>query len=149
MWGSNHCYVMRHNHTDCHRSPYWKVKSNYTNRFRLFGTKLTQLISSTSTAIVVLYTQKIWGFPCKFSWKILCIIKCHSDRSRAHLAVSAEWVLFQTNESCLRKLSSPFTMGLYGSLYNCVIHVSLITSFQPPLGQGMRLTVWKNLIIWV
>ena len=63
------------------------------------------------------------------------------NRSRAHLAVSTEWVLSQTNESCLCKSSSPFTMGLHGSQYDYVIHVALITilrislstSFQPPL----------------
>ena len=38
------------------------------------------------------------------------------------------------------KLISPFTMGLYGSPYDYVIHVAtsrvpLITSFQPPLAQ--------------
>ena len=67
--------------------------------------------------------------------------KCHSCRSRAHLSVSTEQVSSQTNESCLCKSISPFTMGLYGSPYDYVIHVAiiatscipLITSFQPPL----------------
>ena len=68
--------------------------------------------------------------------------KYHSRRSRAHLAVSTERVLFQTNTGCLCKSISPFTMGLYGSPYDYVIHValiatshvSLIISFRPPLG---------------
>ena len=47
------------------------------------------------------------------------IRKSYSERSRAHLAVSTEWVSSKTNESCLCKLSWPFTMGLYDSLYDC------------------------------
>ena len=38
-----------------------------------------------------------------------------------------EWILSQ---SCLCKLSSPFTMGFYGSLHDCVIHIALITCHQ-------------------
>ena len=80
-------------------------------------------------------------FPWESPWEIFRAIKCHSCRSRAHLAVSTEQVSFQTNESCLCKSISPFTMGLYGSPYDYVIHVAiiassrvpLITSFQPPL----------------
>ena len=67
-----------------------------------------------------------------------------SSQSRAHLAVSTEWVLSQTNRSCLCESSSPFTVG---SLYDYVIHislfatshVSLITSFQPPLASAKHL----------
>ena len=60
---------------------------------------------------------------------ILHIIKCHSGRFRAHLAVITEQVSFQTNEGCLCKL----TMGLYGRPYNYValiatLYVSLITT---------------------
>ena len=52
-------------------------------------------------------------------WKILCIIKCHSGRSRTHLAVSTERIKFQTNKSCLcTSSSSSFTVGLYGSSYD-------------------------------
>ena len=65
-----------------------------------------------------------------------CIRRSYSDRSRAHLAVSTEWVSSETNKNSLCKSSSPFTMGLYGSLYDChhvaliaTSHVSLITSF--------------------
>ena len=76
--------------------------------------------------------------------EILRVIKCHISQSRAHLIVSTEQVLFQTSKSCLRKLISPFTIGLNGSPYDYVIHIaliaylarshaSLITSFQPPL----------------
>ena len=80
------------------------------------------------------------GFPRKHS-KASCIRKSYSGRSRAHLAASTEWVSSQTNESCLCKSISPFTVGLYGSPCDYVIHVgliatshvSLITSFQPPL----------------
>ena len=81
---------------------------SYTNSFRLFGTKLTQLIlSSRSTTIALRYMQSIWVFPWEFSQKILCII---------YLAVSAERILFQTNKGCLCKsISFNFTMGLYGS----------------------------------
>ena len=45
--------------------------------------------------------------------------KCYSSRSGSHLAVSTEWVLPQTNETCLCKSSSPFTMGFYSCLYDC------------------------------
>ena len=47
-----------------------------------------------------------------------------SGRSRAHLTVSTERVLFQTNKSCLCKSISPFTMGLYGSPYDYVARVA-------------------------
>ena len=75
----------------------------------------------------------------------LFLEKYNSGRSRAHLAAPTEWVLSQTNESCLCKLISPFTLGLYGSPHDYVIHagiiattrVALITSFQPPLSRSM------------
>ena len=95
-------------------------------------------MSSRSTAIGLPDTQSICMFPWESLWKIL---HAYSGRSRAHLTVSTEWVSSQTNKSCLCKSSSPFTMGLYGSPYDYVIHVAiiatlriaLITSFQPPL----------------
>ena len=34
--------------------------------------------------------------------------------------------MFQTNKGCLCKLILPCTMGLYGSPYDCTIHVALI-----------------------
>ena len=58
--------------------------------------------------------------------EILRIVKCHNSWSRAHLAVSTEWVLSQTNENCLCESSSPFTMGLYGSPYDYLILIVLI-----------------------
>ena len=88
-------------------------------------------VRSRSTAIALPYARSIWVFPWESPRKILRVIKCHSGRSRAHLAVSTERVSSQTNESCLCKSSWPFTMGLYGSQYDYVIRVSLITSFQP------------------
>jgi len=66
-------------------------------------------------------TNFLRKFPSKHS-NALCIKKSYSSQSKAHLAVSTEWVSFQTNESCSCKSSSPFTMGLYGSLYDCVCH---------------------------
>ena len=80
------------------------------------------------------------GIP-KETLKCFAVRKSYSSQSRAHLAVSTEQVSSQTNKSCLCKSSWPFTISLYGSQYDHVIHValitipcvSLITSFQPPL----------------
>ena len=85
-------------------------------------------VSSRSTTIAVPYTLSIWVFPWKSTRKTLRIIKWHSGRSRGHLTVFTEWVLLQTNESCLCKSISSFTMGLYGSLYDYVIHIALIAT---------------------
>ena len=57
----------------------------------------------------------------------------YSSRSRAHLAVSTEWVLSQANGSCLCKSISSFTIDFYCSLYDYIIHIALNASFQPPL----------------
>ena len=90
----------------------------------------------------ILWWQKfLRGFPRKHS-NVSHIRKSKSSQSRSQLAVSTEWVSSQTNKSCSCKSISPFTMGLYGSLYDYVIHTvllatshaSLITSCQPPLG---------------
>ena len=97
-------------------------------------------VRSISTAIALPYAQSIWVFPWESTWKIQHIIKCYRGWFRSHLAVSTESVSSQTNESCLCKLSWPFTMGLYGSQYHYIIcvalitisHISLIASFQPP-----------------
>ena len=70
------------------------------------------------------------GFPRKHS-NASPIRKSYSGQSRAHLAASTEWVSYQVNESCLCKSISPFTMKLYSSTYDYVIHMPLI---QPPLG---------------
>ena len=78
-------------------------------------------VSSRSTAIALPYTQSIWVFPLESPRKTLHVIKCHGGWSRAHLTVSTERVLFQTNKSCLCKSISPFTMGHYGSQYDYVI----------------------------
>ena len=67
------------------------------------------------------------GFPRKLS-NASRIRKSYSGRSRAHLATSTEWVSSPTNKSCLCKSISPFTMGLYGSPYDYVIHVGLIAT---------------------
>ena len=74
---------------------------------------------SRSTAIAVPNAQCIWVFSLGSLRKILCIIKCHRGRSRAHLAVSTEWVLSQTNEVNRVDLS-PWTSTA----------VSMITSFM-------------------
>ena len=98
-------------------------------------------VSSRSTAMAFYDAQNFpRGFPRKHS-NASRIRKSYSDQSRAHLAASTEWVSSQTNERCLCKSISPFTMCLYGSPHDYVIHVgliatthaSLITSFQPPL----------------
>ena len=60
----------------------------------------------------------------------LCITKCHTCQYTAHLAVSNESVSCRTNKRCLCKLSSPFTMGLYGSQYDYIIHIALIATSQ-------------------
>ena len=78
-------------------------------------------VSSRSTAIALPYTRSIWVFPWESPRKILRVIKCHSGRSRAHLTVSTERVLFQTNKSCLCKSFSPL---LWASMA-----VRVITSF--------------------
>ena len=98
-------------------------------------------VSSRSTAMAFYDAQSfLRGFPRKHS-NASSVRKSYSSWSRAHLAVSTEWVLSETNKSCLCKSISPFTMGLYGSPYDYIIHVgliatsqvSLITSFQPLL----------------
>ena len=100
--------------------------------------------SSSRKDLFWLRFMLLWEYP----RKILCIIKYHGGRSRVHLAVPTEWVSSQTNESHLCKLSSSFTMGLYGSLYDYIIHVALIASFQHPLGlclSGIKLPLWTTL----
>ena len=67
------------------------------------------------------------------------ITKDYSGQSGALLTVSTERVSFQTSEGAIVKID--FTMGLYGSPYDYIIHValiaiprtSLISSFQPSL----------------
>ena len=98
-------------------------------------------VSSRLTAIALPYTRSIWVFPWESQWKIVNIIKCHGRQSRAHLAVSTERVSFRTKNGCLWKPILHFTMGLYSSLHDYIIHItliatsriSLITSFQHPL----------------
>ena len=73
----------------------------------------------------------------------LCIRKSNSGWSRVNLHGSILWAGFTSNKSCLCISISPFTIGLYVSSYDYAIHVvliatshmSLITSFQPPLTQ--------------
>ena len=50
-------------------------------------------------------------------------LKCfvYEELSRAHLAVSTEWVSSPTNECCLWKLISTFTMSHYESLHDSII----------------------------
>ena len=54
------------------------------------------------------------------------IRKSYSSQSRAHLTVSTEWVLSQTNENCLCESSWPFTLGLYGSQCDDIIAASCV-----------------------
>ena len=75
--------------------------------------------AARSNTIALPYSRSIWVFPWESPQKILHIIKCHSGWSKTHLTVSTEQVLLQTSESCMCKLISHFTMGLY-------------SSFQPP-----------------
>ena len=49
----------------------------------------------------------------------------HSGWSKAHLAISTEQV---PNKGCLCKSISIFTMGLYSSPYDYIIHVALIAT---------------------
>ena len=84
-----------------------------------------QLVSSRSILTAHPYTRSIGMFPWESSRKILRVIKCYSSRSRAHLTVFTERVLFQTNKSCLCKSISPFTIGHYGSRRH---HVALIAA---------------------
>ena len=100
-------------------------------------------VSSRSTAMAFYDARGfLLGFPRKHS-NTSHIRKSYSGRCRAHLAASIERVSSQTNKNCLCKSISPFTMGLSGSPYDYVIdvalivtlHVSLITSCQPPLVQ--------------
>ena len=106
------------NHTDGHRGPQWKVKPFTQTAFVwLEQNSLSgyDQVSSRLTAMEFHDTQNfLWGFQRKHS-NVSHIRKSHSGWSRAHLAVSTEWVLSQTNESCLWKSSPPFTMGLYGN----------------------------------
>ena len=64
--------------------------------------------------------QSIWVFPWE-SPRNSVYRKCHSGQSRTRLAVSTEWVLFQTNKSCLCKTFSPLIV-LYGSPYDDIIY---------------------------
>ena len=116
---------------------------------------ITPVMTWPLVACINCYSSSLYGKHLSASLeipgKILRVIKCHISQSRAHLTVSTEQVLFQTSKSCLRKLISPFTIGLYGSLYNYVVHIaliaylarshaSLITSFQPPLVKHIQRT---------
>ena len=88
-------------------------------------------VSSRLTTMAFYDTQT---FPRKFPRKhsnTSRIRKSYSGWSRAHLAVSIEWVLSQTNESCLCESSSPFTMGLNGSQYHYIIYVYSTICYLP------------------
>ena len=69
------------------------------------------------------------------------IIKCHSGRSRAHLAVSTEQVSFQTSEGAVVKIDFTFHYGPLWQPVRLSDHVALIaipraqliTSFLPSL----------------
>ena len=69
----------------------------------------------------------------------LCTIKCHSTQSKAHLAAfMSEVHAKQTEVFTVNQLHLSPCMGLYGSLYDYVIHLVLIaimviSGFQPPL----------------
>ena len=92
-------------------------------------------MSSRSTAIALPYTRSIWVFPWESPWKTLRVIKCHSGRSRAHLTVSTERVLFQTNEVSI----SPFTMGpLLASPNDIHNSENCVTAFGAEVPHWMR-----------
>ena len=91
-------------------------------------------VSSRSPTMAFYDTQNFsQEFPRKHSYASH-IGKSYSSWSRAHLTVSTEWVLFETNKSCLCKSMSSFTMVPYGSLNDYIIHIALIaTSCVSPI----------------
>ena len=82
-------------------------------------------------------TWSIWVFRCGSLWKSLCITKWHSGRSRAHLAVSTEWVLFQINKIvCVNWIDLslwPLRWGQYDYTKSTNCYLVTTCSFQPPL----------------
>ena len=80
------------------------------------------------------------GFPRNCSNASL-ITKDYSGRSRAHLAVSTERVLFRTSEGAVVKIDFTFHYGpqwhpirlCHSRSTNCYPCAPLIISFQPPL----------------
>ena len=111
--------------TDYHRGPKWKANLVYTNSsFHLLGTKLSK------------------GNTQLFAYRG----KNYSGWSRAHLAIFTECVSSQTNKRCLCKSSWPFTLGLYGSQYDYVIHVALIGTAHMSLISASTL-LWEVPII--
>ena len=93
----------------------WFTQTAFVCLGRNSLSRCCQLVSSRSILTAHPYTRSIGMFPWESSRKILRVIKCYSSRSRAHLTVFTERVLFQTNKSCLCKSISPFTIGHYGS----------------------------------
>ena len=68
-------------------------------------------VSSRLPAIALPYPQSISVFPWESLQKILCIIKCHSGRSRAHLAVSTEQVFVPKQQGLFVQIDFTFYNG--------------------------------------
>ena len=74
-------------------------------------------------------------------WKILGVMGAHSGRSRAHLAVSTEQVLFQTSEGVVVKIEFAFYHGPQWQPVWLRHHVALIAwsriaNYQLPTSSG-------------
>lgn len=94
------------------------VNSIYTNRFHLFERK--SLSWNCQTYIDLPYMGSIIEFLWKSPLKVLHTINCHTWQ-----CTTVELLMSYSSDSCA-KLISPFTSGLYGSLYDHVIHIALV-----------------------